>query len=67
MSTTGYAYAHFPQPEKFTLFWVNMRSLFKSKPGYITQTQFRRKLLTNQYSLRSLLNEQFHIYMYFVW
>ncbi|MEH2111814.1 hypothetical protein [Nostoc sp.] len=31
MSTTGYAYAHFRQPEKFTLFWVDRRSLFPVK------------------------------------
>ncbi|MBG1262433.1 hypothetical protein [Nostoc commune] len=31
MSTTGYAYAHFRQPEKFTLFWVDMQSLLRVK------------------------------------
>ncbi|MHC5937441.1 hypothetical protein [Nostoc sp.] len=35
------------------IFWVNMRSHLNSKPRFITQTQFRRKFLTNQYSLRS--------------
>ncbi|MEH1891749.1 MAG: hypothetical protein V7K92_20610 [Nostoc sp.] len=51
MSTKGYAYAAHTTSTVGTILLCD-RS-FESKPQIITQIQFCRKLLTNQYSWRS--------------